>query len=46
MKNNIAELVQEINGLVALPDVFIRSDQPDGKPHSTATGNPAMAIGA
>lgn len=45
MKNNIAERVQEIGGLVTLPDVFIRINQQAWNPDSTATDNPAMAIG-
>lgn len=45
MKNNIAELVQGIDGLVTLPDVLIRINQLAGNPDSTATGNLAMAIG-
>ena len=45
MKNNIAELEQKIDGLVALPEVFIRVSQPAGNPDITASGNPAMAIG-
>lgn len=45
MKSNIVKLVQEIDDLVALPDVFIRSNLPDGNLDSAATVNPAMAAG-
>ena len=45
MKNNIADLEQEMGGLATLPDVFIRINQPDGNPDSTATDNLVVAIG-
>jgi len=44
-KTDIAELAQGIDGLVTLPDIFIRINQLAGNTDSTATGNLAMAIG-